>query len=120
MSDVAFQVHEAVPYGGPDAPELRATIYQPIAQGPSPTLLSVRGGGWHLNDRFSTRVLDEAFAAAGILVAAIDFRVPTSPRFRERTRASTARSAGSRPVPRISAGRPTSARSACRAGGSRS
>jgi acetyl esterase/lipase len=51
-----------------------ARIYQPQASGPFPALLEIHGGAWNRNDRLQNAPLDEALAASGIVVAAIDFR----------------------------------------------
>lgn len=51
-----------------------ARIYQPRGAGPFPALLNVHGGAWGGGDRMMNHVVDEALAASGIVVAAIDFR----------------------------------------------
>jgi acetyl esterase/lipase len=51
-------------------------IYQPKGTGPFPTIVDVHGGAWHNGDRNSNAGIDEALAANGILVAAVDFRQP--------------------------------------------
>ena len=53
-----------------------ARIYQPKGTGPFPTIVDVHGGAWHNGDRNSNAGIDEALAANGILVAAVDFRQP--------------------------------------------
>ena len=53
-----------------------ARIYQPKGSGPFPTIVDVHGGAWHNGDRTNNAGIDEALAARGILVAAIDFRQP--------------------------------------------
>ena len=54
---------------------LGATIYHPRGEGPFPGLLDVHGGRWFLNDRSHDHLMDSAFAASGIVVVAIDFRL---------------------------------------------
>lgn len=57
-----------------------ARIYQPRGPGPFPALLDVHGGAWCRGDRLNDAAMNEALAAAGLLVAAIDFRVgPADP-----------------------------------------
>ena len=58
-----------------DSGSLEATIYQPQGEGPFPGLLDVHGGRWFLGDRSSDHNMNSAFAASGIVVVAIDFRL---------------------------------------------
>jgi acetyl esterase len=53
-----------------------ARIYQPKGAGPHPTIVDVHGGAWHNGDRTNNAGIDQALAANGILVAALDFRQP--------------------------------------------
>ena len=53
----------------------QASIYQPKGEGPFPGLLDVHGGAWNRGDRAADRVMNQALAASGIVVAAIDFRL---------------------------------------------
>jgi acetyl esterase/lipase len=53
-----------------------ARIYQPKGKGPFPTIVDVHGGAWHNGDRTNNAGIDQALAASGILVAALDFRQP--------------------------------------------
>ena len=59
---------------------LLARLYQPIGAGPFPALVEVHGGAWASGDRLNNAPLDEALAKSGIVVLAIDFRMP--PQFR--------------------------------------
>jgi acetyl esterase/lipase len=52
-----------------------ARVYQPQGPGPFPALIEIHGGAWNHNDRTQNQPLDEAIAASGIVVAAIDFRL---------------------------------------------
>ncbi len=52
-----------------------ARVYEPQGTGPFPALLEVHGGAWNHNDRTQNAPLDEALAASGLVVAAIDFRL---------------------------------------------
>src|SRR5215208_1636962 len=54
-----------------------ARIYEPQGTGPFPALLEVHGGAWNHNDRTQNAALDEALAASGLVVAAIDFHPGT-------------------------------------------
>lgn len=53
----------------------QATIYQPQGDGPFPGLLDVHGGAWNRGERSNDRVTNQALAASGIVVVAIDFRL---------------------------------------------
>ena len=53
-----------------------ARVYQPKGTGPFPTIVDVHGGAWHNGDRTNNEGIDRAFAASGVLVAALDFRQP--------------------------------------------
>ena len=53
-----------------------ARIYQPLGPGPFPAIVDVHGGAWHNGDRTNNAGIDQALAARGILVAALDFRQP--------------------------------------------
>ena len=68
MRDVEYQSLAGKPW--------LARIYQPKGSGPFPTIVDVHGGAWHNGDRTSNAGIDEALAAKGILVAALDFRQP--------------------------------------------
>jgi acetyl esterase/lipase len=52
-----------------------ARVYQPQGTGPFPALLDVHGGAWSEGDRLLNAPIDEALAASGLVVAAIDFRL---------------------------------------------
>ena len=51
-----------------------ARVYQPQGPGPFPALMEVHGGAWNNNDRLQNEPLNQAVAASGIVVVAIDFR----------------------------------------------
>lgn len=51
-------------------------IYQPEGPGPFPTIVDVHGGAWHNGDRMNNAGIDEALAANGVLVGAVEFRQP--------------------------------------------
>jgi len=52
-----------------------ARVYEPQGPGPFPALLEIHGGAWNNGDRLQNATLDEAIAASGIVVAAVDFRL---------------------------------------------
>ncbi len=58
-----------------DAP-LLARLFKPRGQGPFPAIVELHGGAWCLGDRLNDDGINEQLARNGILVAALDFRVP--------------------------------------------
>jgi acetyl esterase/lipase len=60
---------------------LLARLYQPKGSGPFPALIEVHGGAWAAGDRLNNVPLDEALAKSGIVVLAIDFRMPPQHRY---------------------------------------
>ena len=55
---------------------LLARLFKPRGQGPFPAVVELHGGAWCLGDRKQDTNINEQLARAGILVAALDFRVP--------------------------------------------
>src|ERR1700757_72421 len=41
-----------------------------------PVLIDVHGGAWNLRDRLADTIINEALAKSGVVVAALDFRMP--------------------------------------------
>ncbi len=60
---------------------LLARLYQPKGPGPFPALIEVHGGAWAGGDRLNNAPLDEALAKSGIVVLAVDFRMPPRHRY---------------------------------------
>jgi acetyl esterase/lipase len=59
---------------------LLARVYQPQGAGPFPALLDLHGGAWNDKDRLANAPMDQALAASGILVVAIDLTLaPEAP-----------------------------------------
>ncbi len=54
-----------------------ARVYEPQGAGPFPAVLDVHGGAWNNGDRTQNAPFDEALAASGLVVVAIDFRLGT-------------------------------------------
>src|SRR5437667_1717106 len=89
MAEVAiparFEVETRdIEYRRADGAPLLARLYRPKgagnSTGPFPAVVDVHGGAWASGDRLNNAPLDEALAKSGIIVLAIDFRMP--PRFR--------------------------------------
>lgn len=60
---------------------LLARLYKPKGPGPFPALIEVHGGAWAAGDRLNNAPLDEALAKSGIVVLAVDFRMPPAHRY---------------------------------------
>jgi len=60
---------------------LLARLYKPKGPGPFPALIDVHGGAWAAGDRLNNAPLDEALAKSGIVVLAVDFRMPPQHRY---------------------------------------
>jgi acetyl esterase/lipase len=76
-TDQAFDVDvRDVEYQKQGGKALLARVYQPQGDGPFPSMVDVHGGAWHNGDRTNDTSMDQALAARGILVAALDFRQP--------------------------------------------
>jgi len=60
---------------------LLARLYVPAGEGPFPAVVSVHGGRWVSQSRLTNEVIDRALAEAGIVVMAVDFRMPPEARY---------------------------------------
>jgi acetyl esterase/lipase len=68
-------VTEDVEYRRDGSASWLARVYRPQGAGPFPTLLDVHGGAWSMGDRLNDAPIDEALAASGMVVVAVDFRL---------------------------------------------
>lgn len=55
---------------------LLARVHQPRGHGPFPLIMQVHGGAWCLHDRTENAIINGRLAAQGVVVAAVDFRMP--------------------------------------------
>ena len=53
-----------------------ARLFKPQGSGPFPVMVELHGGAWVNGDRENGNVANEALARNGVIVAALDFRVP--------------------------------------------
>ena len=53
-----------------------ARLFKPQGSGPFPVMVELHGGAWVNGDRENGNVANEALAGNGVIVAALDFRVP--------------------------------------------
>jgi acetyl esterase len=67
---------EDVVYHIADGKPLLARLYRPLGHGLSAGMVSVHGGRWCSETRLTNAVLDYAIAQSGVVVMAIDFRMP--------------------------------------------
>jgi acetyl esterase/lipase len=58
-----------------DKPQL-ARLFKPRGSGPFPIMVELHGGAWVRGDRLNGNAPNEALAKHGVIVAALDFRVP--------------------------------------------
>lgn len=54
---------------------LLARLYRPQGPGPFPAVVGAHGGAWTGGDRLNNAILDQAIAASGAVVLALDFRL---------------------------------------------
>ena len=55
---------------------LLARVYKPRGAGPFPLVIDLHGGAWCKKDRTSDEGTDEPLARSGVVVVALDFRMP--------------------------------------------
>ncbi len=68
VEDVEYLSHA----GGP----LLLRLFKPAGPGPFPLMIDLHGGAWCNLDRTSDTPFNEALAKSGVVVAALDFRMP--------------------------------------------
>src|SRR6201999_895017 len=69
-------ITEDLEYGQADGAPLIARLYRPRGVTGFAAAVNVHGGAWVLNDRLQMAVINEAVAASGTAVLALDFRMP--------------------------------------------
>jgi acetyl esterase/lipase len=67
---------EDVEYARPAGTPLLARLYRPQGPGPFPLMVELHGGAWCRSDRLADKVIHEALARSGVVVAALDWRQP--------------------------------------------
>ena len=75
----AAAVQAGVPIGELNGWRLSADVYSPVTASPAPQLLYLHGGGWTMGNPRSHDRMARMFAAAGYLVASIDY--PRAPKW---------------------------------------
>ncbi len=55
---------------------LLARLFKPRGRGPFPLVVDLHGGAWNLGDRLMDTPINEPLAKSGVVVAALDFRMP--------------------------------------------
>jgi len=68
VADVEYLRHVDTP--------LMARVYKPQGAGPFPIMVELHGGAWVRGDRLNGDSANEALAKLGVIVAALDFRMP--------------------------------------------
>jgi acetyl esterase len=69
-------VAEDLEYGRADDTPLLARLYRPRGVTGFASVVNVHGGAWVANDRLQMAVINQAIAASGTAVLALDFRMP--------------------------------------------
>lgn len=69
-------IAEDLEYGRVDGTPLVARLYRPRGVTGFASVVNVHGGAWVANDRLQMAVINEAIAASGTAVLALDFRMP--------------------------------------------
>jgi acetyl esterase len=65
-----------VEYLRDDGQPLLARLFKPQGAGPFPTVVEIHGGAWCLMDRTHDAPVNEPLARSGVIVVALDFRMP--------------------------------------------
>ncbi len=60
----------------PDGSTMLIRVARPQGEGPFPAVVDIHGGGWVTGDRKQNALMDDTFAANGIVAAAPEFRMP--------------------------------------------
>ena len=68
ISDVEYLKHGETP--------LLASVFRPKGTGPFPIMIELHGGAWVRGNRHNGDDANEALAKNGVIVVALDFRVP--------------------------------------------
>ena len=71
--DISVEDVEYIRHG--DKP-LLARLFKPRGQGPFPLIVDLHGGAWCLGDRLMDVAINKPLAQSGVVVAALDFRMP--------------------------------------------
>jgi acetyl esterase len=68
IEDVEYLRHGDMP--------LLARLFKPRGAGPFPLIIELHGGAWCHGDRRNDTIINESLARSGVVVAALDFRMP--------------------------------------------
>src|SRR3990172_8722758 len=68
IEDVEYLRHADMP--------LLARLFRPRGAGPFPLVVELHGGAWCHGDRLNDTIINESLARSGVVVAALDFRMP--------------------------------------------
>jgi acetyl esterase len=63
-------------YATPEGQSLPARLYRPRGRGPFPAMVDLHGGAWCAGSYDSNHRLNERIAAGGIVLLAVDYRLP--------------------------------------------
>ncbi len=68
VEDVEYLRHGNTP--------LQARLFKPSGDGPFPLIIQLHGGAWCRGDRLNDTIINEPLARSGVVVAALDWRMP--------------------------------------------
>ena len=77
----------------------QARLFKPQGSGPFPVMVELHGGAWVNGTRENGNVGNEALARNGVIVAALDFRVPPEASYPASWPTFTTAFVGARPTP---------------------
>ena len=80
VAQAGFTTRDVV-YHSPGGAPLLARLYIPDGVGPFPAVVGVHGGRWCAETRLTNEPIDQALAASGVVVMALDFRMPPLVKF---------------------------------------
>lgn len=87
-------ITEDLEYGRAGGTPLIARLYLPRGISGFASMVNVHGGAWVTNDRLQMAVINQAIAASGTAVLALDFRMPRRRLIRPRYQTSISASVG--------------------------
>jgi acetyl esterase len=75
LANYEFDIEDVEYLRHADRP-LLARLFKPRGTGPFPLVVELHGGAWCHGDRLNDTIINESLARSGVVVAALDFRMP--------------------------------------------
>ncbi len=73
VEDIEYIRHNDTPF--------LARVFKPSGDGPFPLIIQLHGGAWCRGDRLNDTIINEPLARSGVVVAALDWRMPPVARY---------------------------------------